>query len=575
MGRQPPKASSRLVRQVLKTCRTIVVALLVISVTTNLLMLTGPLYMLQVYDRVLTSGSVPTLVALSILAVLAYLCLGLLESIRTSLSSRIASGLETRLNDSLLLPLTDAARGAGAREALQRVRDIRLVRQFLSSPVPGAILDLPWTPIFVLVIFFMHPWLGAVAVAGGGILILIAVANEALSRQRAQETQSRSQTADAAAQDVFENIEIFTALGMRQRMIERWRMHLDGVDRSALISGDRMSGFSAATKAFRLFLQSAILGFGAFLALQGDLSSGSMVAASIIMGRALAPVELLVGQWRSVINARSSWVKLRLELEQTVDAEPTMVLPQPKGALRVESLFVAPPGSEAEVIRNVSFEIGPGAVLAVIGPSASGKTSLGKALMGLWPAMSGCVRLDGADLTSWNPDRLGPHIGYLPQDVCLSEGSIAQNISRMDPQADPEDIIAAAEVAACHDMILKLKDGYDTQIGPKGHVLSAGQRQRIGLARAVFGKPVLLVLDEPNSNLDSHGDAALASALETLRASGSTVVAIAHRPSVVTLADKVLVLENGTVRAFGSPESVVGRGRVSPISEKRAGGGVV
>lgn len=531
----------------------------VFSFFINILMLTAPLYMLQVYDRVLTSRSHPTLIALTILAGGMLLVMGALDFIRSRILVRSGARIDEKLNGSVFNAVFQKCLTDRDMQGGQPLRDLDAVRQFLTGPGPFALFDAPWMPVYIAVIFLFHPMLGLIALSGACLLFAFALHNEILTRGPLQRANMLSGQANAFATSSLRNADAIAAMGMGPAMLNRWRrQHLAGLSIQGVAS-DRAGVISAATKAIRMFLQVAILGVGAALAIDQIITPGAMIAASIIMGRALAPVEQALGHWRGFVGARTAKRRLQELLAAYNAQDDAMQLPPPEGRLAVEALAAAPPGVAKPVLRDVSFSLDPGDALGVIGPSASGKTTLARLLVGVWPSLAGTIRLDGATVYDWPSDALGRYVGYLPQDVALFDGTVAENISRFDEEPDPEAIVAAARKANVHDMILHLPQGYDTRIGENGSTLSGGQRQRIGLARALYGDPILVVLDEPNSNLDAAGDEALTEAILGLKARGATVVVMAHRPSAIAAVDKLLFLLDGRVVAFGPKEDVLAK----------------
>ena len=543
-----------------------------ISCVTNLLMLTGPLFMLQIYDRVLTSGSVPTLVALLVLVAGLFAFMGALELLRSRVLVRVGLRLDRILNDRVFESVARVGPASGAA-GTQTLRDLDQLRQFISGPGPFAIFDMPWAPLYFAVIFLFHWWLGLVAVGGAVILLTLSLINEFATRKPMAEAAGRSAQGFALAEAGRRNAEVLHAMGMYRAYHQRWRGARDGALEAQTRASDRAGTITAATKATRLFLQSLMLATGAYLALQQIVTPGVMIAASIILSRALAPIEQAIGHWRAFTGARQGLARVKAALATLPDETGRMTLPEPKGELVVDKVYAAPPGIADPMLKDISFTLSPGDALGVIGPSASGKSTLARALVGVWPLIQGAVRLDGAALDQWDPEQLGPHIGYLPQDVELFDGTVEENIARFDPERDPEAIVAAAEKADVHRLILKLPDGYGTRIGEGGRVLSAGQRQRVALARALYGDPVLVVLDEPNSNLDAEGEAALTRAIEGVRADGRTVVVMAHRPSAIAAVDLLLVLKDGRQAGFG-PKADVLRDHVMAAKKQGQDGNV-
>lgn len=529
----------------------------VFSFFINLLMLTAPLYMLQVYDRVLASRSEATLMALTVLAGGMLLVMGLLDLIRSRVLVRVGTRLDDLLNPRVFSAIFQRSLRIRRGERSQPLRDLDSLRQFLTGPGPFAFFDAPWVPLYLLVVFLFHPLLGLIALGGAVVLFAIALANELLTRKPLQQANAEVLAAYAFAETSLRNAEVLEAMGMLGGIQKRWvARHQDGLALQTTAS-DRAGTLTSSSKAIRMFLQVAILGVGAWLAIQQIITPGIMIAASIIMGRALAPIEQAIGHWRQFVGARSAYRRLDTLLKESPLQAGHLTLPEPKGYLSVEQVVAVPPGAARPVLKGIAFRLEPGEALGVIGPSAAGKSTLARLLVGVWPPSAGAVRLDGAELHAWNRVELGPHIGYLPQDVELFTGTVAENIGRFADEPDSEQVVQAAKRAGVHEMVLQLSDGYDTQIGENGSVLSGGQRQRIGLARALYGKPVLVVLDEPNSNLDAAGDQALTDAILGLKSQNATVVVMAHRPSAISAVDKLLMLRDGKIEAFGPKEEVL------------------
>jgi ATP-binding cassette, subfamily C, bacterial len=528
---------------------------IVFSFFINLLAFVGPLYMLQVYDRVLGSRNIGTLVALTIIAGFLLIVYSLLEKIRSSILVRL--GL--LFADKAKAPLFDTVlRGTLVQPGtghVQVLRDLDTMREFLTGTGLIAFCDAPWVPVFVLGCFIMHPWFGYVAAIGALLIFALALANELLTRNQLKEASRSSVAANSYAVATFRNADVLFAMGMLKGLRDRWSdRHDEGLQLQAKAS-DRAGFLVALSKFVRAFLQVAILGVGAYLTVNQETSAGAMVAASIIMGRALAPVEIAVGQWKGFLAARSAYDRIRSLVKMLPNEVEKIGLPPPKGAISVENILVIPPGGKEPVIREVSFALQPGEVLGIVGPSAAGKSSLARALVGVWRLAVGKVRIDGSELAHWNRDQLGPYIGYLPQDIELLSGSIAENISRFGDK-DEEKLFAAAEMAGVHKLVQTLPDGYNSQVGDGGLSLSGGQRQRIGLARALYGKPALVVLDEPNASLDSEGETALMEAIQALKRARCTVVVISHKTSMLAGVDKLLVLSMGRVSMFGGRDEV-------------------
>ncbi len=530
----------------------------VFSIFVNLLMLTGPLFMLQIYDRVLGSGSEETLLALSVLVGFLFVMMGLLDYARGRILARIGARFQAKLDGRVFSAVLRAnARGQGAVNINSGLRDLESVQRLLSSPVLTAIFDIPWTPVFLGGIFLFHPWLGILAISGGGLLILVTILNQWVTRTPVLDATMTNHFADQMAEQLRTEAELVQSLGMQGAVFDRWQIARQKALTSSIRASDAGGGFAILTKTFRMFLQSAMLGLGAYLVLQGQLTAGAMIAGSILMGRALAPIEQSIGQWALVQRASKGWDNLATLLAG-IPVEPSRTtLPKPKALLVAEQVTVVPPGQQQASLRMVSFALKPGQAMGVIGPSGAGKSTLARAITGVWRAAGGKIRLDGAALDHFDPDVLGQHIGYLPQRVQLFDGTIAENIARLSPQPDDAAIVKAAKKAAAHDMILAFPDGYDTRVCANGGRLSGGQLQRIGLARAMYGDPVILVLDEPNSNLDNDGSQALNTAIRQIKADGGAVMIMAHRPAAIQECDVLMVLEGGARRAFGPKDDVL------------------
>lgn len=539
-----------LLRDTFGRCRAALLFAILFSSAINLLLLVPPLYMMQVYDRVLSSRSEATLVALTVITLGAFVAMGLLEVIRSRILVRISARI-----DGLLSPLIfDAVfrnhvRTMGGSRT-QPLNDVATVRQFVAGPGLFAFFDLPWAPIFLLLLFLMHPLLGLLSLGGGVILVILALAGEWTSRKRLAEATRNSVAAANFAETSLRNGDALTAMGMLEAVKERWiRRHTEAL-RLQSGASDWAGILTNATKVVRIALQSLMIGAGALLAIEGIISPGLMIAASIIGAKTLAPVEGLIGNWGQVIVAQQAWRRLRALLN-TEAAEPErMALPAPKGQLNVSGVVAAPPGATAAVLKGVSFDLEPGEALGILGASGSGKSTLARVITGVWPAASGTVRIDGAELAQWSRDALGPHIGYLPQDVDLFDGTVAENIARLGP-VDSEAVVEAAQRAGIHELILSLPQGYDTPIGESGNRLSGGQRQRVGIARALYGTPALCIFDEPNSNLDEAGEGHLIQALLHLRETKRTAIIIAHKPSILSHVDKIMILQGGQVVFLG------------------------
>ncbi|GAB1477831.1 type I secretion system permease/ATPase [Paracoccaceae bacterium] len=543
----------------------------------NLLMLTGPLYMLQVYDRVLGSRSEPTLIAISALVIFLFLMMGLLDHARGRLLARVGARLQAQLDRRVFeAAVARSGLAPGDPLAASAQRDLLSMQQFWSSPVAAALIDLPWTPIFLATIFVFHPMMGWLAVAGGAVLVALALLNQRMGKAPVLQANAAAAAAEQQADRLKSEAELLRAMGMTDAAFSRWSEARTAALRASMQSADLSGGFSSLTRTLRLFLQSAILGLGAWLVLRGEVTAGAMIAGSIVMGRALAPVEQAIGQWAILTRAREG----RQNLEQLLSAQPPepvrTALPRPRALLEVEGLAIVLPGSPRPVLSGISFRLEPGQAMGIIGPSGAGKSTLGRAIVGALRPAAGKIRLDGAELRQFDPAVLGGYIGYLPQNVTVFDATVAENIARLSPTPDDARVVAAARAAAAHEMILRLPNGYDTRLTPSGSQLSGGQVQRVGLARALYGGPVLLVLDEPNSNLDNDGSVALNAAIRRIKAEGGSVIVIAHRPAAIQECDMLLMLEEGQRRAFGPRDEVL-RGMVrnhTEIVRSKGPGGV-
>ena len=569
------------IRSAVIACSPAFLATAVFSFFLNLLMLVVPLYMLQVFDRVLSSRSESTLLMLTILAGFMLLVLGILEAVRARVLVRTGVKFEGLLRNRVFAAVFERSVGAPGGTRTQALQDLDVLRQFLTGSGLFALLDAPWAPIFIAVIFLLHPWLGMAALAGALVLFALALLNEALTRGPLEAASERSIKASTFAETSLDNAEVLKALGMLGGIRSRWSQYrLAAVSQQARAS-DRAGLVLASTKSVRLYIQVLLLGIGAYLTMEQRITPGAMIAAAILLGRGLAPVELAVGNWRGFVAARAALGRLK-ELLATVPADkPGMRLPRPEGRVSFEQVIATAPGSDAgsPILKGVSFQLLPGGALGVIGPTAAGKSTLARLLVGVWRATRGTVRLDGADVFAWSRADLGNHIGYQPQEVKLFDGTVAENIARFG-KVDAEAVVAAARKAAAHELVLRLPRGYDTLVGAYGHTLSGGQRQRIGLARALYGDPSLIVLDEPNTNLDQPGERALLATIAALKEAGRTLVIVAHRPNILASVDHILCLNEGVVDMLGTRDEVIARftlpppalpdsGRIVSISEKR------
>lgn len=559
-GRTKQTPSQPLAAAVVSPLRPAIVGIALISGIVNLLALTAPLFMLQVYDRVLSSRSVSTLVGLAVLAAGLYIFQALLDIIRSRVLLRIGEDFDHQLSarvHAAIVRLPTVTRMPG--DGLQPLRDLDNVRGFLSGPGPTVFFDLPWMPLYLGICFVFHFWIGMTALAGAIVLVVLTALTDALSRGPTQETITHGMARNALMEAGRRNAEVVRAMGLGGRIAERWQESNDQYLKSNRRTGDIAGTLGGVAKGLRIMLQSAILGIGAWLVIQQQVSGGVMIASSVMMGRALAPVDLAIGSWKGFLMARQSWARLKDVFGLMPEEDQVTALPKPETDFRVENVSIVPPGETAPTVSNVSFTVPAGSALGIIGSSGCGKSTLARALVGAWTPARGTVRIDGASFDQWDPEVIGSHIGYLPQGVELFDGTIAENISRFDNEPDPETIIAAAKAAGAHELIVGFSKGYDTRIGESGSALSAGQRQRVGLARALYGDPFLIVLDEPNANLDAQGEAALVAAIAKVRERKGIAIVIAHRPSALGVVDLVLAMDRGQVKAFGPRDEVLSK----------------
>lgn len=539
--------------------RGIVVFLFILSGIISVLALTGSIYMLQIYDRALASGNVPTLAALSALAIGLYLFQGMFDVLRSQVLVRVGARLDKKIAPLAHQVAIDMPRfGFSTAEALERGRDVDTVRGFLGGQGPLALFDLPWIPLYLGFVYLLHPYLGMMTAGGAFVLAMLTIATELMTRRLAAATHKAVIARNTIADSNARNAEILKAMGFARRAVARFNKandeHLELQTEATDIAGT----FGAISRVLRMLLQSAILGLGAYLTIIGELSAGAIIAASVASARALAPVDLAIANWKGVVHARSAFDRLKETLVAIADMQEPMELPVPTGSLKAEKITVAAPASGRVLLSEVEFELKAGEALGVIGPSGGGKTTLVRALTGIWPTLRGSIRLDDAELTQWSDEAIGGFLGYLPQDVALLDGTIEENISRLDPEPNPRAVVDAAKAAGVHQMIVRMPDGYHTQLGPQGVSLSAGQRQRIALARALYKDPFVVVMDEPNSNLDGEGEAALAQAIEGIRARGGIAIVVAHRPSALVAVSHVAVVQGGRLTAFGPKQEVLG-----------------
>ncbi len=556
------------VHKALRACRGAFGIIMAFSLAINLLMLATPLYMMQVFDRVLGSRSGDTLVMLTLITVLAIAVLALLDAIRAQMLVRIGNWLDDRLGPTVFAGALRAALRSDPARASQGLRDLGTMRGFLTGPTVTPLLDAPWAPIFIIALFALHPMLGLIGLGGGVVLFGLALVNEIVTKHPLRRANLAASKTHQRAEAALRNAEVIRAMGMGEGVLRLWRRDSAGTNEAQRAAGTRGGVILALSKFSRLLVQTVILGAGAWLVIHQEASAGAMFASSFLLGRALAPVENAIGTWKSLVAARLAHRRLDELVSALPDEAKGMELPRPVGELVVERLVFVPPGADEPTLRGVGFELAPGEVLGIIGPSAAGKSTLARLIAGTWSPTAGKVRLDGADIAVWHDSGGSQHVGYLPQDIELFAGTVRDNIARLG-DATPTAVIEAAKLVGLHEIIMRLPRGYNSEIGEAGLRLSGGQRQRIGLARAVFGRPRLVVLDEPNASLDHEGEEALHHAIARLKEVGTTVVMIAHRPSVLGLADKLLVLRNGTVDAYGSRAEVIAKLNV-PGANRRA-----
>ena len=544
------------IQQVLLTFKRTFYTVGAFSAISNLLMLVPSLYMLQVYDRVLASRNELTLLMLTVIMLAAYIAMSALDLVRSFVLVRVGARFDMELNKRIYTAAFEQNLKRVGGNAGQALQDLTNIRQFLTGNALFAFFDAPWFPVYLIVIFVFEPTLGMFALGGTVVLIILAYINEVVSRKPLAEANTMAIASSNLATNNLRNAEVIESMGMLPNLMGRWfKLHGKFLSLQAEAS-EKAGTVGAITKFVQVSIQSLVLGLGALLVLENKITPGMMIAASILIGRALAPVQQVIGVWKSWSGTRSAYERLTALLEGNPARAAGMPLPKPTGQLSIEAVSAAPPGSTAPVIKNLSFALSAGEVLGVIGPSGAGKSTLARLLVGVWPAMMGKVRLDGADMYQWNKAELGPHIGYLPQDIELFAGSVSENIARFGT-IDAEQVVQAAKRAGVHDMILHLPQGYDSILGEGGAGLSGGQRQRLGLARAMYGDPSLIVLDEPNSNLDEVGEAALVQAINDLRQRGKTIVLITHRTSIISITTRLLLLRDGALEMYGPTQAVL------------------
>ncbi|WP_425642637.1 type I secretion system permease/ATPase [Marinomonas gallaica] len=539
------------------------------SLFINILMLTAPFYMLQVYDRVVTSRSLETLLFLTIIMVFLFGVLGVLEWVRSRILVRVSNQIDQFLSHRVYTAMFNAGVKIPNQRTSQPLNDLTSIRQFLTGNGLFAFFDAPWFPIYIALLFMFHTAFGWFALGAGAVLLIIAVLNERFTKKMLTEANGENIKAQNLASSNLRNAEVLHAMGMLPGIMGRWSDQHKTFLGKQTIASDRAGVFSNLSKVLRMIFQSSILGLGAYYVVINEMSPGMMIAGSILLGRALAPLDLLINSWSGFNNARSARTRLQELLTAFPEEDRNMSLPEPTGQVDAINLFVGPAGSRTPTLKGVNFEVYPGDLVGIIGPSAAGKSSLAKAILGIWPTLNGTLRIDGAEVQHYNRDEIGPHIGYLPQDIELFNGTVSENIARFG-EVNSDLVVAAAKKAGVHEMILQLPDAYDTRIGVDSGALSGGQRQRVGLARALYGKPKVVVLDEPNSNLDELGEKALSETMQILKQEGVTTFVISHRTSILKSIDKLMVLKEGQMQMFGPKEEVMQKLMSQKASEQTA-----
>lgn len=541
----------------LKACKGSFISVGIFSLFVNALMLVPTFYMLQVYGRVITSGSLTTLLMLTLIMTALMVTMGALELVRSRIMVRVSTKLDILLSRNLYRASFKRALESGGMDAsAQAMNDLTGLRQFMTGTGLFAFFDAPWLPIYIAVMFMFHPWFGWMAIGCAIILTILALVNERLTGKPLAAANKENIAASLYTSKNLRNAEVIESMGMLDTLINRWAQRQKKVLILQSVASDKGGAMTNVSKTFRMLVQSLILGLGAFLAIEHELNPGLVIAGSVLLGRALAPLDQIIGSWKGFIGARAQYSRLSEVLAKQESEPERMALPAPLGNILVDNLFITAPGGKTPIIKGMSFSVPAGQVVGIVGPSASGKSTLARALMGIWQPQHGVVRLDGADIANWDKSQLGPYVGYLPQDIELFEGSISENIARFS-KIEPEEVIKAARIAGVHEMILLQPDGYDTVIGSDGVNLSGGQRQRVGLARALYGSPRLIILDEPNSNLDETGEQALAEAIAQMKAIGSTVFVITHRTSILSQVDRLMVMGGGGISLYGPRDQVM------------------
>ncbi|MBF8651225.1 type I secretion system permease/ATPase [Pseudomonas putida] len=541
----------------LRACKSSFLSVGFFSFFVNALMLVPTFFMIQVSGRVVPSSSSSTLLMLTLIMTVLVVTMGALEWVRSRIMVRISNRLDVMLSRDVYRASFKRALTSGGTDATaQSLSDLTSLRQFLTGPGLFAFFDAPWFPIYTIVMFLFHPWFGWMTLGCGAVLTVLAVVNHRVTGKALASANKENVTSNVVTTKTLRNAEVIESMGMLDTLMNRWAKRQRNIMKLQSDASDKGGIVSSTSKTFRIWSQSIMLAIGAYLVISHEINPGLLMAGSLLLGRALSPIDQMIGSWKGFVAAKVQYDRLSKVMDDLKKEPERMPLPAPEGHIQVENLIVAPPGAKAPVIRSISFVAPAGSIIGIVGPSAAGKSTLVRALMGIWPPQHGVVRLDGADIASWDKQALGPYVGYLPQDIELFEGSISENIARFD-KIDPEKVVEAAQMAGVHEMILMLPDGYDTVIGSDGVNLSGGQRQRIGLARAIYGNPRLVVLDEPNSNLDDVGERALGVALQKLKATGATVFIVSHRPNILTRLDRILVMSGGTISLYGERDRVI------------------
>lgn len=541
----------------LKACKSSFLSVGLFSFFVNALMLVPTLFMIQVSGRVVPSGSTSTLIMLTLIMTLLVITTGSLEWVRSRIMVRVSNRLDVLLSRDVYRASFKRALNSGGSDATaQSLNDLTSLRQFFTGSGLFAFFDAPWFPIYTIVMFLFHPWFGWITLGCGLILTLLALVNHKVTGAALASANKENVASNVITTKTLRNAEVIESMGMLDTLMSRWAKRQRSIMLLQSNASDKGGVVSSASKTFRIWSQSIMLATGAYLVITHQINPGLLMAGSLLLGRALSPIDQMINNWKGFVSAKVQYDRLSKVMDDLKNEPERMPLPAPEGHIQVENLVVAPPGARAPVIRNISFVAPSGSIVGIVGPSAAGKSTLVRALMGIWPPQHGVVRLDGADIASWDKQELGPYVGYLPQDIELFEGSISENIARFD-NVDPDKVVNAAQMAGVHEMILMLPDGYDTVIGSDGVNLSGGQRQRIGLARAIYGNPRLIVLDEPNSNLDDIGERALGVALQKLKETGATVFIVSHRPNILTRLDRILVMAGGTISLYGERDRVI------------------